>query len=302
MFSQLLEGGLTEISFMMFERHVLHTFVLAIIKVIAYNRQNYPCALFKRGQMNRQDRTTQTDGQQRRYRTVYGLTVKDVLKLISSLILPLVLGIFTVISASNQQKEVMRQQERDGILRRQEVDIANKQNDLQQQMTIRRYQDELLVAYTKDTSELLERHNGSLTSSSLIAALARAKAFSTIRQLDGSRNSLIIRFLYEAGQLTTTNESSALDISTLELDNVNKSVFKTVSKIGTLSLAGALLRNCTINHTSLCNIDFSSTELDEIDFSSSELNCVQFQSGQLENVNFASATLRYALLHLSFKK
>ena len=142
---------------MTFEGHVLHTFVLGIIKVAAYNRQHYRSVLFTCEQMNRQDQTTQTDGQQRRYRTVYGLTVKDVLKLISSLILPLVLGIFTVISASNQQKEVIRQQERDGLLRRQEVDIANKQNDLQQQMTTRRYQDELLVAYTKDTSGLLER-------------------------------------------------------------------------------------------------------------------------------------------------
>lgn len=252
--------------------------------------------------MDRQDRTTQTDGQQRHYRTVYGLTVKDVLKLISSLILPLVLGIFTVISASNQQNDVIRQRERDVSLRRQELDIANKQSDLQQQMNVKRYQDELLVAYMKDTSEVLEKHNGSLTSSSLIAALARAKAFSTIRQLDGLRNSLIIRFLYEAGQLTTTNQSTALDISTVQLANIDASVFKTVPQIGTLTLAGALMRNCTLNNTSLRDIDLSSTQLDDIDFSSTELDSVQFQCGRLTNVNFTYTTFRYAMLHLSSKK
>ena len=128
-----------------------------------YNRQNYRRVSLKRGQLNRQDRTTQTDGQQSRYRTICGLTVKDVLTLISSLILPLVLGIFTVISASNQQKEVIRQQERGVSLRQQEWEISKSQNELQRQMTADRYRDDLLVTYTKDISVLLKENSGSLS-------------------------------------------------------------------------------------------------------------------------------------------
>jgi uncharacterized protein YjbI with pentapeptide repeats len=281
-----------------------------------YSRQNYRRVLFKKSQLKRQDRTSQRDGQQSRYRTVYGLTVKDVLQFLSSLVLPLMLGIFTVVITFHQQTTAREQRLEDRIAlreqrledrdesrqqRKQDLDIANIGREAQANATNRQYQDGLLVAYTKDTSELLERYNGSLTSNSLISALARAKAFSTIRQLDGLRNSLIIRFLYEAGQLTTTNQSSALDISTVELANIDKSVFKTVPKIGILSLAGALLKNCTFNHTSLRDIDLSSTQLDDIDFSSSELDFVQIISGQLRNVNFTSATFRYAMLHSPFK-
>jgi hypothetical protein len=66
-------------------------------------------------------------------------------------------------SATNQQKEARRQRERDELLRRQEWEIAKRQNELQQKMAIDRYQDNLLVTYTKDMSDLLTENDGSLT-------------------------------------------------------------------------------------------------------------------------------------------
>ena len=210
--------------------------------------------------MSQRDQAIQTDGR-RRSRRFFGLSVRDLLTLISSLILPLVLGVFTVISTINQQKE---EEEMDGLLRRQALEIASKQNDLQQEMTRERYRDDLLVSYTKEIGKLLEKNTGSLTSSSITATIARAKTLNTIRQLDGSRSSNAIRFLYEAGQLSNINGTAVLDISTAKLTDIDKDVFKTVTEIGKLCLMGVYLRNCTLNNTLLHNIDFSSAQFDRL--------------------------------------
>ena len=219
------------------------------------------------------------------------LTLKDVLTLIASLILPLAIGIFTIISTNNQQKEVMRQNERDLLLREQERN-ADKQNELQRQLALDKYRDELLVAFIKEIGDLLKENNGSLTSSPIIATIARSKTLATIRQLDARRSSDVIRFLYEAGQLTNSNQTMALDISGVELFNISKNVFKIVTKVGKLSLMGIYLHNCMLNSTSLHNIDFSSAELDHMNFSVAKLHDVAISSAILSNVEYTSATLQ----------
>ena len=159
----------------------------------------------KRQRMRKQIRARQTNGQ-RRSRVVFGLTIKDILSLIASLILPLVLGLFTITTTNNQQNEVIRQSERDSFQRRQEWqmesnqsdrqwNVANKQNELQRELALEKYRDEVLVTYTTQIGELLEKGNGSLTSSPIIATIARVKTLNIIRQLDPLRSSNAIRFL-----------------------------------------------------------------------------------------------------------
>jgi hypothetical protein len=123
------------------------------------------------------------------------------------------------------------------------------------------------VAYIKDIGDILKESNYSLTSSSITATIARAKTLNTIRQLDGLRHSHVIRFLYEAGQLTNTYDTAALDISMTKLININKDVFQTVTKIGKLSLIAIYLRRCMLNETLLGDIDLSSAQFDHVNFS-----------------------------------
>jgi hypothetical protein len=101
--------------------------------------------------------------------------------MITSLILPLMLGILTVVIANNQHKAVIRQQERDVKLRELETETERNRNELQWRISDERYRDELLVTSTKDVGELLKGTSDSLTSNPLLAALARAKTFNTIR-------------------------------------------------------------------------------------------------------------------------
>lgn len=247
--------------------------------------------MLKKTSMKQQDQAIQTDGRRRSSHN-FGLTLKDLIKLLVSMILPLVLGIFTIISANNQQRDIIRQNERDGWLRQQEWQIANKHNELLRQMALEQYQDNLLVIYTKEMGDLLKESNGSLTCNSIISTIARAKTLNTIRQLDSSRSSNIIRFLYEARQLTNANETYALDISTIELFNVTKNIFKTILEIGRLFLTGIFLYNCTFNETRLIDIDISFTQFKYVNFSASEFYNITISSAELRHVEFISANLK----------
>ena len=98
------------------------------------------------------------------------------------------------------------------------------------------YQDEVLVTYVKEISDLLESKDGSLISDRLTYTLARVKTLNTLGQLDGTRQPRILRFLFEARQLTSINESVVLDISTAKLRNVNFWDYAPLAEIRDLSL------------------------------------------------------------------
>ena len=252
--------------------------------------------------MRQQDQAIQTDGR-RQSRQCFGLTLRDVLTMGSALILPLVLGVFTIITTNNQQKEAIRQSEKDAELRRQEWQIENnqserqwaiaeQQNNFQRQLALEKYQEEILMVYIKETGDLLEKSNGSLASNPIITTIARAKTLNTIRQLDARRSSDVIRFLYEAGQLTDTNQTRALNVSTVELCNINKNIFEIPTKVAKLSLMGIYLRNCMFNNTLLHDIDFSSAQIDHMNFSAADVHDVAISSAKLQEVEFTSAILK----------
>jgi uncharacterized protein YjbI with pentapeptide repeats len=252
-----------------------------------------------------QEKATQTEEFKKQYRKYCGLTSKNVLQFASSLILPLMLGIFTVVITFQQQTLARQQRLEDKVesrlqrdddrkelheQRQQDWNISQTAQAIQNKVVIDQYRDEVLVAYIKEIGDLLEKKNGSLTSHSLTHTLARVKTLNTIRQLDGSRQIHVIRFLCEAGQLINTNESTALDISTAELTDID---FRKTGRLLTntkISLAGVYLVNSTFSNMDLLNVNFSFATLDNVNFSSSKwVHNVNFSSAQLYDVNFASA-------------
>ena len=258
------------------------------------------------------------------------VTMKDVFKCLSALILPLLLGVVTVVITIQQQhmardqwqadRHEMRQQRLDDRnesqqQRQQELHIANQQREEQKEDFIQRNREDNFVSYIRDIGELLEKTQGSLTSNPIVAAVARVKTLNTVRRLDGSRNTLLIRFLYEARQLTKTTESAALDISTANLINIEKDALEAQDDIGSLSLVGTTLKNCTFDSTTIAEVDFSKATLKDVNFSASKLGqvtfiwgClyhVDFSSSELYDVKFSSATLSnisFALAKLNITK
>ncbi|CAF1101567.1 unnamed protein product [Rotaria magnacalcarata] len=244
-----------------------------------------------------QERATQTDQHRSRYRAFDSFTVKDGFQFISSMILPLMLGIFTVVITFHQQKAAQEQRLEDRnesrIQREQELYIAVTQNEAQSEALMARYQDDVLVAYVKEISDLLKENNGSLTNNSIIAIIARAKTLNAVRQLDQSRNTQIIRFLYEARQLTVTQELSALDFSTAEHHDIDfRDLAINKTKLPKISLNGVFLKNATFIGIEMENVNFSSAEFDNTSFSSTYLFNVIFSYTRFINVNFSSAEFR----------
>ena len=220
------------------------------------------------------------------------LSMKHIFQFISTLILPILLGVFTIVITFNQQKIAREQwlgdQHELRQQRQQELNIANAQRDEQRRDSLKRYEDELLLDYVKEIGELLRESNGSLMSTTTTRILGRVKTLNALRQLDGSRSKLIIQFLYEALQLTDRNGSIALDISKATLLDITGNALNTLDEIGTLSLRGATLENWRLNNSRLKKIDFSFAMLSNIDFSSVQrLYEVNFSSAELNNVDFS---------------
>ena len=78
-----------------------------------------------------ENRAVQTDRQHEKKRELYKWMFEHASNMITSLILPLMLGILTVVIANNQHKEVIRQQERDVKLRELETERESNRNKLQ---------------------------------------------------------------------------------------------------------------------------------------------------------------------------
>ncbi|CAM4983629.1 unnamed protein product [Rotaria socialis] len=167
------------------------------------------------------EKITQTDQSLRIANQFYGLKLKYGLQFMSSLLLPLVLGVFTAIITIQQQSAAREQRNQDrnaSEKQRLEDQMAAKQlRELEGTLSDNRYKDDAFDAYIKEIGTMMQNNHGMLTSNLVTATITRAKTLTIFRRLDASRNIQIIQFLYEAGQLGEKNNQSALDISTAEL-------------------------------------------------------------------------------------
>ncbi|CAF1217521.1 unnamed protein product [Rotaria sp. Silwood1] len=247
---------------------------------------------------------------------------KHTVKLISALFLPLLLAIFTVIVTFEQRKENYQQRFEDRELarihREQELnisiltreadklaarlqrendrEIAESQGNMSRLLEDYRYEqerikylDSLLANYLDDIGELLKENNGSLTSSFLAAALARAKTLHILRMGIGSiRSSQIIHFLYDAGQLTVNH--NPLDLSNAPLDGIHLSD----SSMNSLSLVRARLSNAFFVGLDISNGNFSGAYLKNANFSRANCMNVDFQQANLFQSDFSNAILTKA--------
>ncbi|CAF1294465.1 unnamed protein product [Rotaria sordida] len=250
---------------------------------------------------NEQDTMTEKS-KQHRDKSYSGLTLKQSLNYASSLLLPLMLGVFTIVITLHQtnlaQRQRLEDQQLAKIQREQDLnnakiqreqdlktsaqqrledreqakkqraldkEIADQQlNSSEEQrrhemnIALAQYRDNLLIDYIREIGELLKTNNGSLTNDFVTKTLARAKTLAVIRQLDPSRNIELIRFLYEAGQLSTGK--NPLDLSTARLNNIDFSSFSNLN-MSRLSLSGAHLSNSSFAHIQLLNMDFTRWDL-----------------------------------------
>ena len=223
------------------------------------------------------------------------LSKEHAFQLVSALVLPLLLGAFTVLITFQQQNTAREQWLEDRTMskeqRQQELLIANGQREDLREESKNRYKEELLFDFFKEMGELLRECNGALTSNPVTSALARVKTLNTFRQLEGKRAILMLRFLYETRQLTDTDTSTALNISKATVTEMDISALETIPDIGPLLLPGIILKNSTFDNGVVENVDFTSVRLTTVTFSSVWVGTVIFSSARLDTVNFSPAKL-----------
>jgi uncharacterized protein YjbI with pentapeptide repeats len=262
-------------------------------------------------------RVMQAKQRSRRFR---GISSRDVRNLLSSLVIPLLFGVITIIVTLRQQNQsdrhwnermnFSRQQQLDDNIKSQKQrqldrDIAKMHQEARSKIAIDQYRNRVFLDYIKEISVLLKESNGSLTSNSLTHAIARVKTLTVLQQLDGLRQRHVINFLYEARQLTNTNESNALDISTADLANIYFEQSSWLLCENKISLAGVFLQNSMFHITHLCSVNFSTVNFRNVSFIlHDELNrdirapqlyigSASFSNATLVNANFSSVGFDY---------
>ncbi|CAF1263741.1 unnamed protein product [Adineta steineri] len=275
----------------------------------------------------------------RRRKFCCDLTLKECIECGSSLLLPLMLGVFTIVITLHQTNVAGQQRLEDRHIakeeRQQDLNISAQQrlddrkqaeeqrqldkkisqdqfklNEEQRQHEVNiaymQYRDNLLIDYIKDIGVLLKENNGSLTNDYVTRTIVRAKTLAIIRQLDPIRNVELIRFLYEAGQLTRNR--NPLDLSTAQLQNID---FRNALywNMPGLSLVGTHLFNASFDHNTLVDVDFRRRVFTGTSFNGTRFlnttmrnsNCTdidltsgQFIDSSFDNTIFTNATADYA--------
>ncbi|CAF5055531.1 unnamed protein product [Rotaria magnacalcarata] len=227
--------------------------------------------------MTLHENSTQTKRGFVQNRKICGVTFVQASKSISSLLLPVMLGIFTVVITVNQQNATKQQREED-------QKAAEENRRVERDIAAERYRDDIFDAYIKGIGQLFEKYNGSLISNRVPMTLARAKTLNIFRRLDPQRNIRIIRFLHESEQLSGTIEQISLDLSTAELPGIDFRHLAIYRKqLDNISLASTFLSNATFINVGMKHVNFSRTRFNDSSWSSAQLENAEFTFAELHN-------------------
>ncbi|CAF1465272.1 unnamed protein product [Rotaria sp. Silwood1] len=258
------------------------------------------------------------------------------IKIIGSLLVPLILAIFTVVITFEQRNETSIQRREDryraNLQREHDLNISAEQReldkwiaqeqrkndklladekrmaddinadrqrnmsrdqhlhdlDIEQQryeQEREKYLDALLLSYYNEIGILLEKSNGSLTMKPTIAAVARARSLNVIRQVGPRRSLQLLKFLYDAEQLTVGN--NPLDLSTAYLNEIDF----TRTSMNKVSLHGVDIVNGTFANRHLDSWDLTESNLTGAIFSGCSLNNMYFYKTTLIKANFSHTKL-----------
>ena len=253
-----------------------------------------------------------------------GLKIKDILQCMGHLVVPLLLAIFTVVITFEQRQDTQQQRMQDLNISREQREqdklTAEKQRDhdkkiaeekrfaddinaekqrnmshdqRQHEISIEqqryeqereKYHDNLLLSYYDDVGKLLKESNGTLSSNPIISALVRAKTLNVVEQVGPKKSVYLIKFLYDANQLSLGLKS--LDLTNAQLNNIDLSTLPTLSNI---YFIGAHLNNASFSGQDLSGSHFANVRLQQANFSRANISFTVFQ-----NVDLTKSTFREA--------
>ena len=229
------------------------------------------------------EKSTQTDNFIATSHQQHRVNFKSIIKFMSSLLLPLVLGIFTSVITIRQESMASKQREADRV-------SAELQRAQERQLSNDRYLNEVFDTYIKEIGDMLANNNGSLTINRVTASLVRIKTLNIFRRLDARRSTQVIRFLYEAKQLTKTDSEEALDLATAEIRSIDfRESAINGKELMDLSLTRVFLINVTLVDILIDRNNFTLSQFNGVNFFYSQLTNVYFSSAIIDNANFSKA-------------
>jgi uncharacterized protein YjbI with pentapeptide repeats len=221
------------------------------------------------------------------------------LTLLSTLFVPLVVGILTVILPLQQQNLSDRQNENSKVIafhnRLQEMELLH---DQQKQIILNTYEHDLCDLLFKYSS--LNNHNNTSSGNEevegddddnddeRISLVIRTKTLHALRQLDPARKILLIELLIDSGVQNRVNISHA-DLSSL--------IFPPGSFYNQLQFVNVIARNISLKHIYLYQSNFSYSILDGSSFKDSNCSYADFTHTSLQGTDWINTDITQAIFN-----
>jgi uncharacterized protein YjbI with pentapeptide repeats len=201
-------------------------------------------------------------------------TLWDWLNLIAILLVPLMIGVFTV-SLTIQQNE-----------------LSQTQHDDSEKIAADQQKEDVLVNYQKDISDLLLNFKlGSSVEGNPVRMVAHAKTLTALRQLDPLQKGFLIQFLYEAQLIT--GQFPIISLGDADLSGV--SLGSGIGLPSPYSLPGEYRSNhCHLQYINLDNADLKDAYLRNADLSNAFLKGAYLGSADLSGADLSGADLSAA--------
>jgi len=242
------------------------------------------------------------------YKRCNCVSIREILKLISQILIPLSIGTFTLVisiqqhnlNKENRQKDIeiakqlrKQQYELDEQRRTQELalDEARRSQDLS--ISENKQRDSVFNVYIRDLTNLLLENNYQLTRP-MLNLIIRPMTLTVLRQLDSTRKVLLIKFLYESKMLRTDHENMRVDLTDGDLNGIHLDSIQ----MDYLSLRGASLINSSFISSNLEMSDFQNVDLTNSLFLNTMLSESTFYRARLVRTQFNDSTLTLCDFHL----
>src|SRR5258708_7486842 len=170
----------------------------------------------------------------------------------------------------------------------QQADLARQQHQTDLQIAADQQREVTLKTCLDNIKDLLL--NKSLRASKPtdeVRVVARVEVLTALRQLDGERKGLLMRFLSEAGLITSSGNDVIIALDGADL---------TGADLDGIGLKGARLNNANLVGAKLNNADLDGAELDRADLSGAELRNTYLRAAHLEGAKLRGAELSNASL------
>lgn len=243
------------------------------------------------------------------HRTNRRSSIRETLKVIAQILVPLMIGTFTVVIALQQHNTAKENRKKDleiaAQLREQQYQLDEQRRSQEFQLeearrtqdieiALNKQRDSVFDSYIRDLSHLLLISNYQLTRS-MLNSIVRPMTLTILRQIDPPRKVLLLKFLYESKMIRRDEKSSLLDLSDGDFNGIRLEKLSMTN----ISLVGTSLTNSSFVLVDFSGGDFERTDLTDSKFLSVRLFSTNFYCSRLVRVKFDQSELDLADLSLA---